>query len=128
MGEAALRCAKPVPLMISTAYAQKMAADNAWMNHGIYEAASKLSDDRRREDCGAFFKSIHGTLNHLLWDDQIWMARLAGTPAPRAKDIPVSTCEFELFDELSRERAVFDDVICNLADELDPVWLEGTLN
>ena len=34
----------------------------------------------RKEMRGAFFGSIHGTLNHLLWGDQIWMSRFAGTP------------------------------------------------
>ena len=42
---------------------------------GIYDAAGKLSDADYRADRGAFFKSVHGTLNHLLVADRIWMRR-----------------------------------------------------
>ena len=29
----------------------------------------------RREDRGAFFNSIHGTLNHILLADKLWLSR-----------------------------------------------------
>ena len=51
---------------------------NAWANERLYNAASRLSDDEYRADRGAFFKSIHGTLNHLLAADRIWMKRFTG--------------------------------------------------
>lgn len=38
-----------------------------WQNRSIYNAADSLSDEDRRSDWGAFFGSIHPTLNHLLW-------------------------------------------------------------
>jgi uncharacterized damage-inducible protein DinB len=60
---------------------------NAWANARLYDAASKLSDTDYRADRGAFFKSMHGTLNHLLVGDRIWMRRLTGTgEAPNALD------------------------------------------
>ena len=55
------------------------AAYNAWANQRIYQAAGKLSDSDYRADRGAFFKSVHGTLNHLLVADRIWMKRFTGT-------------------------------------------------
>ena len=51
---------------------------NAWANSRLYDAAAQLSDDEYRADKGAFFKSMHGTLNHLLTADRIWMSRLEG--------------------------------------------------
>lgn len=51
---------------------------NAWSNERIYNAAEKLSVDEYRADRGAFFKSMHGTLNHLLVADRIWMKRFTG--------------------------------------------------
>ena len=48
---------------------------NAWANRRLYEAAGTLSDAEYRADRGAFFKSMHGTLNHLLATDRIWMKR-----------------------------------------------------
>ncbi len=56
------------------------AADyNAWANARLYEAAFALNDADYRRDAGAFFRSLHGTLNHILVADRIWMKRLTGT-------------------------------------------------
>jgi uncharacterized damage-inducible protein DinB len=60
--------------MISPGYAQTMARYNRWQNRSLFAAADGLSDEERRRDRGAFFKSIHGTLNHILWADSMWMA------------------------------------------------------
>ena len=51
---------------------------NAWANRRLYDAAASLSDAEYRADKGAFFKSMHGTLNHLLATDRIWMKRFTG--------------------------------------------------
>ena len=56
----------------------RMAEYNAWCNQRVYDAVLPLSDAEYREDRGAFFKSIHGTLNHLLATDRIWMKRFTG--------------------------------------------------
>ena len=59
-----------------------MARYNRWQNENLYGVADTLTDGERRRERGAFFGSIHATLNHLLWADQIWMNRLAGSPRP----------------------------------------------
>jgi uncharacterized damage-inducible protein DinB len=51
---------------------------NAWCNERLYDAAAKLSKADYHADRGAFFKSMHGTLNHLLVGDRIWMRRFTG--------------------------------------------------
>jgi uncharacterized damage-inducible protein DinB len=51
------------------------AAYNRWCNERLYEAAAKLSDADYRAPRGAFFGSLHGTLNHLLVADRVWMNR-----------------------------------------------------
>jgi uncharacterized damage-inducible protein DinB len=40
-----------------------------------------LNDADYRSDRGAFFKSVHGTLNHILVGDRIWMHRFTGKGA-----------------------------------------------
>jgi uncharacterized damage-inducible protein DinB len=113
--------------MITPDYVRAMARYNRWQNESIYGAADGLADEQRKEQRGAFFGSIHGTLNHLLWADQIWMSRFAGTPKPNAPDIPRSTGMFEAWGELKRERQGFDGVISAWADGIEPGWLEGDL-
>ena len=53
----------------------------------VYEAAAALGEEEFLRDTGAFFKSMMGTLNHLLVADRIWMKRFTGEgDAPRALD------------------------------------------
>ena len=68
--------------MIDHGYVQRMARYNRWQNENLYGVADALSDAERRRERGAFFGSIHATFSHLLWADQIWMSRLAGSPRP----------------------------------------------
>jgi uncharacterized damage-inducible protein DinB len=104
-----------------------MARYNRWQNENLYRAADSLSDAQRKEQRGAFFGSIHGTLNHLLWADQIWMSRFAGTPRPKAAGIPQSPTMVEAWEDLQAERSAFDGVIAEWAGKLDQHWLEGDL-
>jgi uncharacterized damage-inducible protein DinB len=54
------------------------AAYNAWANRRLYDAAAALSDEDYRAERGAFFGSVHRTLNHILVGDRIWMHRFTG--------------------------------------------------
>lgn len=56
---------------------------NAWCNERLYDAAAKVSGADYRADRGAFFKSLQGTLNHLLVGDHIWLQRFIGQGALR---------------------------------------------
>jgi len=53
-----------------------MARYNAWFNARVYAASEQLDDAARKQERGAFFGSIHRTLNHLIVADQIWLQRL----------------------------------------------------
>ena len=55
---------------------------NRWANQQLYRAASPLSAEALAEDRGAYFKSLLGTLNHLLVVDRLWIGRLEGV-SPR---------------------------------------------
>jgi len=68
--------------MISASFVRTMTAYNAEMNRGLYAAAGRLTGTQRRAGRGAFFKSIHGTLDHLPWGDRTWMSRFDGWPKP----------------------------------------------
>jgi uncharacterized damage-inducible protein DinB len=110
---------------MSPEYARTMARYNEWMNGRVYDASATLSDARRKEDTGAFFKSIHGTLNHLLLADSIWMGRFTGRP------ITVTSLAQELhsdFDELRAARAAMDRDIVQWAGTLTDDVLSGDLS
>lgn len=113
--------------MITSAHVQTMARYNKWQNENLYGCADRLTDEERKRERGAFFGSIHKTLNHLLWGDHIWLHRFAGTPRPEG-GIPQSLDRFPVWEDLKRERAAFDDVIVGWATGLDPRWLDGDLS
>jgi uncharacterized damage-inducible protein DinB len=113
--------------MITAQYARCMADYNRWQNASIYGAAGQLSDEQRRETRGAFFGSIHATLNHLLWADQIWMSRFAGTPVPKARNIKESIAQYEDWSELTSARVAFDQTIIDWTRGLDDAALAGDL-
>lgn len=112
--------------MIGTAYVRTMARYNAWQNQSLYRAAATLDDAARRQDRGAFFQSIHGTLCHLLWADRMWLSRFAGTPKPAVR-IHESAGLVTGWDDLVVERQAFDATLADWADTLSPDWLSGDL-
>jgi uncharacterized damage-inducible protein DinB len=57
---------------------RQLAAYNRWANSRLYAAALDLSDQAYRLHIGVFFGSLHGTLNHLLLTDRLWLKRLTG--------------------------------------------------
>jgi uncharacterized damage-inducible protein DinB len=88
---------------------------NAWANERLYDAASRLSDADYRVDQGAFFKSMHGTLNHILVADRIWMHRFTGEG-----DLPPSldAILYEEFEPLRNARRVEDARIAAYVGDL----------
>jgi uncharacterized damage-inducible protein DinB len=88
---------------------------NRWANERIYAAAAKLADNDYRADRGAFFKSVHGTLNHMVVADRIWMRRFTGTgDSPSRLDAIL----YEDFAALRAARGAEDDRIVVWIDSL----------
>lgn len=103
-------------------YFAMLAAYNAWCNRRLYDAAAALSDADYRADRGAFFKSMHGTLNHILVADRIWMRRFTGEgEAPNRLDLIL----FDRLDDLRRAREAEDARIVAYADGLTDPTLDG---
>lgn len=63
--------------MRKTVFAE-LAAYNHWANTRIYAVALAMPDEVYRRPTGVFFGSLHGTLNHLLLTDRVWLKRLTG--------------------------------------------------
>jgi uncharacterized damage-inducible protein DinB len=109
-------------VLITPAFVGIMAAYNAEMNRRLYGAAERLPDSARRLPRGAFWGSIHGTLCHLLWGDQMWMARFDGWPKPTVIQKDSATLIAD-FDELRGARIEADDKISSWAERVTAQWL-----
>ena len=112
--------------MIDAEHVRLMARYNLWQNENLYAAAANLSDEERRRDQGAFFKSIHGTLCHILWADRVWMARFDGWQRPDVSQSESGDMVTD-FDALRRERSVDDKRIVAWTDQLPDGDLSGPL-
>jgi uncharacterized damage-inducible protein DinB/GNAT superfamily N-acetyltransferase len=62
---------------------QTLARYNLWATRRLLDAVDALPEADYRRDAGLFFKSVHGTLNHLLVAQQIWLSRFAENVSPR---------------------------------------------
>ena len=112
--------------MVAPEFARTMARYNAWQNGSLYAAAAALSDAARRQDRGAFFRSIHRTLSHLMWGDLMWMSRFDGGTPPGG-GIAASADAFPDWDALQVLRQETDARIARWADTLTTDRLAGTL-
>ena len=108
--------------MFGGTYALLMAEYNAWMNDKLYDGCARLSDEDRKRDRGAFFKSIHSTLNHLVWGDRGWLPRFNGksyvTPVPAGTDL------YDDFAALRAARVEMDREILGWARTVTQAWLD----
>ena len=105
-------------------YFQMFASYNAWANARLYDAAAGLTDAQYRENRGAFFKSVHGTLNHLLVTDRVWMRRITGQgTAPDRLDAIL----FEDFAGLRAARENEDRRIIDHIASLDEAAFAGVI-
>jgi uncharacterized damage-inducible protein DinB len=101
--------------MLDPHYTLLMAEYNAWMNDKLYALCAGLSDEQRKADRGAFFKSIHGTLNHLLWADRAFLIRLLDSSEPIGK---LGDVLFEDFEPMRAERKRLDGVLLDWARQV----------
>jgi uncharacterized damage-inducible protein DinB len=101
-----------------------LAAYNEWVNRRLYDAVAALPDGDYRADRGAFFGSLHGTLNHLLLGDRIWLHRFTGEgDEPAALDAIL----YEDFPALRAAREAEDARIVAYVDRLGDAALSGTI-
>jgi uncharacterized damage-inducible protein DinB len=107
-----------------------MANYNEWANARLYRMARMLEDVLYRKNAGAYFGSLHGTLNHLLVADRIWLHRLTGTGSHPEK---LDSILFEDLPSLHAARVEEDRRIITFVQSLDEdafeeMWDYRTLN
>lgn len=95
---------------------QLMAAYNRRLNEQIYQASAGLSSAELERDRGAFFKSILGSLNHIVVGDLLWLSRFAShslryQSLTRLKAYPKpSSLDEQLYDNLDACWVVRKDI------------------
>jgi uncharacterized damage-inducible protein DinB len=109
--------------MHNPTHPQTMAEYNHWMNSKLYAICAEIPDEQRRANRGAFFKSIHGTLNHLLIGDRIWLGRFTSQPFTAKLNQEL----YADFNELCQQRQQTDQQILEWSKQLTSEWLSESL-
>ena len=109
---------------------------NAAFNRALFERLATMPDADRRRETGAFFGSIHATLNHILLADRIWLGRFA-TAFPALASLADAELVhrfdslrqelYDGFDALRAGRVATDAVLARWADELDETLLAAPM-
>lgn len=95
---------------------------NSWANATLLSALEPMVDADWHRDAGLFFRSVHGTLNHLLVADRVWLSRFQGDPwQPPRLDIVLH----EDRADLGAARRDMDDRIATYVEGLDEDTLAG---
>jgi len=103
---------------------RQLARYNRLANERLYASCAELGDAARNETRPAFFKSIHGTLNHILVGDRIWLARFEG------RDVPSTGLDailYDGFEDLRAARSDEDIRIEAFAEGVTDAFLAGTI-
>ena len=105
---------------MATEHFRQLAAYNRWANARLYAAALDLSEQAYRLHIGIFFGSLHGTLNHLLLTDRLWLKRLTGE-GDHPNRLDATLCEGRA--ELTRARIAEDNRLIAVIDKYDDTAL-----
>ena len=106
-------------MTVTVEYCRLMAEYSHWMNQNLYRVCETIPDCDRRHNMGAFFQSIHGTLNHILFGDRVWLGRLTHNPYRHS----VGEQLYADFDELRRQQEKTDRDILTWCEGMEPSWL-----
>jgi uncharacterized damage-inducible protein DinB len=101
---------------------RQLAAYNRWANARLYAAALDLSEMSYRLHVGVLFGSLHGTLNHLLLTDRLWLKRLTGE-GDHPKQL--NAILYEDRAELTRARIAEDERLIKVVEKYDDTTLKG---
>ncbi|MDH4121618.1 MAG: DinB family protein [Deltaproteobacteria bacterium] len=80
-------------------YFNTLARYNRWAHDKLLAACEKLPHAEYHQTRPAFFHSIHGTLNHILVADRVWLGRIEGV------DPGIRSLDQELYPDFSTLRA-----------------------
>lgn len=91
------------------------AAYNQWANDLLLKECEAITTDEYHRDLGTYFNSIHGTMDHLLVADKIWLHRFSG------QGDPIDSLDETLTGDLTvlkEKRLVLDSRICAVIDQM----------
>lgn len=94
--------------MIAVAQLQELFAYNAWANRRLLTALEALSAKDYTLDLKTSFGSVHGTVAHIVWGEELWLRRWQGAPppaVPQGKDLASLAAARQRWEAIEADRA-----------------------
>src|ERR1700686_2429976 len=107
-----------------TGHFNQLAAYNRWANARLYAAALALPEEAYRRPAGVFFGNLHGTLNHLLLTDRLWLKRLTGQGEHPNQ---LNAILYDNRADLTRARLAEDARLISVVEQYDGAQLAGNV-
>jgi uncharacterized damage-inducible protein DinB len=98
---------------------------NAWANQRLYAVVGQLTAEQLAKDRQGFFKSVLGTLNHILLADLLYRERLEKKPTAFTRLDEVLHADFEPLRDAQFDQDAWYVGFC---EAMDPTDLDGTLS
>jgi uncharacterized damage-inducible protein DinB len=110
----------------ATTHFTQLARYNVWATNRLLQGIAEVDDVDYRRDVGLYFKSVHGTLNHLLvGEHHLWYVRFSEGSSPRmALDAELESDRSLLAQRLRDGAARWEPLIAGMRAER---W-DGTLS
>ena len=92
---------------MTVAETREQFAYNAWANRRIFAALRTVPSEAYFRDLKSSHGSLHGTVSHLVWAEQLWLNRWMGRPKPavyQGKDLATLDAAARRWEEIQRER------------------------
>lgn len=96
--------------MLALAQVQELFAYNAWANRRLFTALAALSAEDYTRDLKTSFGSLHGTLAHIVWGEELWLRRWQGAPAPavaQGRDLDSLDAALRRWEGIDADRSAF---------------------
>ncbi|WP_336057392.1 DinB family protein [Nitratireductor sp. CH_MIT9313-5] len=99
---------------------EMLAHYNRWANRVLCEAVETLDREEFSRNVGAYFKSMCGTLNHILIADRVWLVRFTGAQETSG---PLNAIPYPDFADLTEAREREDARIIRYVQGLEDAQL-----
>lgn len=106
--------------------AMELARYNKWQNSVVFELCDALDQTELDLDRGAFFASLSGTLNHVLYTDHVLLEYIHNGEPPSS--FKPTTILHETFSDLWKARQDLDEAIIQIVDEATETWIDETFS
>ena len=96
--------------MIALGQIAELFAYNAWANRRLFTALAALPEADYKRDLKTSFASLHGTVGHIVWAEELWLRRWQQAPPPavaQGKDLGSLAAAQQRWEAIEADRALF---------------------